>query len=336
MDNKRVVLITYPMIDEDSPEVAELRAAGAEPRVVQGMMRRASEEDFIAACQGAWAVMGFGRFTRSVFEKLPDLRYIQGMSVGYDWVDVNAATDHGVAVANNPLFCREEVADVAAMFILAAARRLPKQVSLLAERGWDTMAGYQVMGSTPRVKGSTLGFIAFGGIARLTAHKLQNFGMHYLAYDPYVDPAVVREHGAEPVSLEELCERSDVISMHALLNDETRGMLREEHFRRMKPTAWVVNTSRGATIDEPALIAALQEGHIGGACLDVVASEPAAPDNPLLHMPNVLITPHTAGFSNESRVDARRQALDEVLRVLGGEWPRALVNPAVKEKGGIW
>jgi phosphoglycerate dehydrogenase-like enzyme len=104
----------------------------------------------------------------------------------------------------------------------------------------------------------------------------------------------------------------------------------------MKPTAWVVNTSRGATIDEPALIAALQEGRIGGACLDVVASEPAAPDNPLLHMPNVLVTAHTAGSSAHSRQDQIDHAVEEVVRVLGGEWPRSLVNPAVKERGGIW
>ena len=109
--------------------------------------------------------------------------------------------------------------------------------------------------------------------------------MRYLAYDPYQSPDAVRAHGAEPVSLEELCRQSDVLSMHALLNEETRGMLRAEHFRLMKPTAWVVNTSRGATIHEASLIKALREGWIGGACLDVVEAEPAAPDNPLLSCP---------------------------------------------------
>jgi phosphoglycerate dehydrogenase-like enzyme len=113
-------------------------------------------------------------------------------------------------------------------------------------------------------------------------------------------------------------------------------MLRAEHFRLMKPTAWIVNTSRGATIDEAALIAALHEGRIGGACLDVLETEPPAPDNPLLTMPNVLINAHTAGYSNESRVDQVEQSVAEMLRVLGGQWPTALVNPTVKEKGGIW
>jgi D-3-phosphoglycerate dehydrogenase len=124
--------------------------------------------------------------------------------------------------------------------------------------------------------------------------------------------------------------------MHALLNDETRGLLREEHFRLMKPTAWVVNTSRGATIHEAALVKALREGWIGGACLDVVESEPAPADNPLLSLPNVLVTPHTAFFSNEARLDQRELAVAQVVRVLGGAWPDNLVNSSVKAKGGLW
>jgi len=291
----------------------------------------------IAACEGAWATLGGGRFSRRVIEALPALRYIQGSAVGYDGVDVAAATEHGVAVANNPLFCREEVSDTAAAYIMAAARRLPRQQTFLREHGWDVRRAVgEAMGDTPRLKTATLGFIAFGAIARLTAHKLANFGMRYLAYDPYIDPAVVRQHGAEPVSLEEVCRQSDIITMHALLNEETRGLLRDEHFRLMKPTAWVVNTSRGATINEAALIAALREGRIGGACLDVVESEPAQPDNPLLSMPNVLATPHTAFYSNQSIIDSRQLSVAQVVKVLGGAWPDHLVNPAVKEKGGIW
>jgi D-3-phosphoglycerate dehydrogenase len=331
MTTRRLVTVTWPLFDEASPEAATLREAGADLRFASAR----GEDDLIAACQGAWASYGGAPFTRRVLEALPDLRYIQCLSVGFDYIDAVAATEHNVAVANNPMFCREEVADVASMFILAAARRLPKQLHRL-QQGWDTRAGYAAMGPTPRVKGSTLGFIAFGAIARLTAEKLRGFGMRYLAYDPYLDPAVIRQHGAEPVSLEELCRQSDVLSMHALLNDETRGLLRAEHFRLMKPTAWVVNTSRGATIHEASLITALREGWIGGACLDVVEREPAPADNPLLAMPNVLVTAHTAGFSDDAMVDQRQQSVAELARVLKGEWPRALANPAVKEKGGIW
>jgi D-3-phosphoglycerate dehydrogenase len=336
---ERIVAVLGSRFGEESPEAAALRAAGATLRFWQPGtgFRAITEADLIEAGQNAWAIYGgWGPFNGRVFSALPTLRYVQVLSVGYNHIDVDAATEHGVAVANNPLFCREEVADHAAMLIFAAARRLPKQLSLMREQGWDTRAAYAAMTPTPRVKGSTLGFIAFGAIARLTAHKLRNFGLRYLAYDPYQKPEVIREHGAEPVSLDELCRQSDIMSMHALLNEETRGMLREEHFRQMKPTAWVVNTSRGATIHEASLIRALQEGWIGGACLDVVEVEPPAKDNPLLSMPNVLVTPHTAGYSEDAQRDAVEQSVAETVRVLKGEWPQALVNPAVKETGGIW
>jgi D-3-phosphoglycerate dehydrogenase len=326
----RTIAVTWHLLREDSPEAAELRTAGADLRF-EGPAN--TEEETVACCRDAWAILGMGTFSRRVLAALPDLRYIQWPIIGYDRVDVAAATERGVTVANNPAFCREEVSDHAVMLILAAARRLPKLVHRLDTHGWEMRAGYAEMGYTPRVKGSTLGFVGFGAIARLTAHKLANFQMQLLAYDPYLPADVVRQHGAEPVSLDELCQRSDIVSMHALLNEETRGMLRAEHFQQMPPHAWVVNTSRGATIDEAALIAALREGRIGGACLDVVEREPAAPDNPLLTMPNVLLTPHTANYSNEALVDQVRQGADEVLRVLRGEWPVNLVNTAVKATG---
>lgn len=336
---KRLVALLGVRFGEDSPEAAALRAAGAELRFWQpgAGFRALTEADLIEACQGAWGVYGgWGPFNGRVFSALPTVKYVQGLSVGYNHIDTEAATEHGVAVANNPLFCREEVADHATMLIFAAARRLPKQLAQMRASGWDTRAAYAEMAPAPRVKVSTLGFIAFGAIARLTAHKLANFGMRYLAYDPYMPADVVRQHGAEPVSLDELCRQSDIITMHALLNDETRGMLREEHFRQMKKSAWVVNTSRGATIHEASLIKALQEGWIGGACLDVVETEPPAPNNPLLSMSNVLVTPHTAGYSEDAMVDQVQQSIAEVVRVLGGSWPNALVNPKVKEMGGIW
>jgi D-3-phosphoglycerate dehydrogenase len=337
MATRRVVVLGYT-IAEDGPEAQAIREAGGDLHIMprESWETPRSEEGVIAACQGAWAVYGYGPFNGRVFSALPTLRFLQVPSVGYDWVDAEAATEHNVAVANNPLFCREEVADHAAMLILAAARRLPKQVHRLDADGWDTRAGYAEMGATPRVSRSTLGFIAFGAIARLTAAKMSGFGFRYLAYDPYLPAETIRQHGAEPVSLDELCRQSDILSMHALLNQETRGMLREQHFRLMRPSTWIVNTSRGATIHEASLITALREGWIGGACLDVVESEPAAPDNPLLTMSNVLLTPHTAGYSDAAMVDQRQQSAAEVVRVLRGEWPTALVNPAVKEHGGLW
>jgi D-3-phosphoglycerate dehydrogenase len=278
--------------------------------------------------------MAFGglRFSERVFAGLESLRFLQQCSVGYDRVDVEAATRHGVLVANSPTFCSEEVSDHAVMLILACARKLPHQVYAAARHGWNRPAAVQQMGPTYRVKGRTLGFVAFGRIARLTAEKLKGFGLRYLAYDPYLSPEQVRPWGVELVELDALCRQADFVSMHALLAGGTRRLFGEAQFRAMKPTAYFVNTSRGGTVDEAAMIRALREGWIAGAGLDVLETEPPDRDNPLLGLPNVLLTAHTAGYSLDSLADNRRDTVGEVLRVMGGEWPRALVNPEVKSR----
>jgi D-3-phosphoglycerate dehydrogenase / 2-oxoglutarate reductase len=291
-----------------------------------------TEEQVLATCAGADVVMAFGGFpfTERVFAGLESLRFLQQCSVGYDRVDVEAATRHGVMVANSPTFCSEEVSDHAVMLILACARKLAQQVYAAARHGWDRPAAVRQMGAPYRVKGRTLGFVAFGRIARLTAEKLKGFGLRYLAYDPYLTPEQVRPWGVELVGLDQLCRQADFVSMHALLGAETRRLFGAAQFRAMKPTAYFVNTSRGGTVDEAAMIQALREGWIAGAGLDVLEAEPPAKNNPLLDMPNVLLTAHTAGYSLDSLADNRRDTVDEVLRVMGGDWPRALVNPVVK------
>jgi D-3-phosphoglycerate dehydrogenase len=323
------VAVLGPLLDDDSrAERERLAALGAELRFAKAT----TEDDVITACDGADVVMAFGLFpfTDRVFGALPRLRFLQQCTVGYDRVDVDAATRHGVMVANSPRFCSEEVSDHAAMLILACARKLSHQVRTVARHGWDRPATVAAMGPVGRLRGKTLGFVAFGRIARLTAEKLSGFGMRYLAHDPYLEPADVSRWNVELVSLEALCRQADFVSMHALLNSSTRGFFGEAQFRAMKPTAFFVNTSRGATVNEAALIRALREGWIAGAGLDVVESEPAAPDNPLLAMSNVLVTPHTAGYGQDAFADNRRDTVDEVARVLGGGWPTALVNPAVR------
>jgi D-3-phosphoglycerate dehydrogenase len=274
-------------------------------------------------------------FTDRVFAGLPRLGFLQVCSVGYDRVDVEAATRHGVMVANSPLFCIEEVAEHAAMLILACARRLPQQLAAATRHGWDRPAAVAAMGEVGRLRGKTLGFVGFGRIARLTAEKLRGFGMRYLAHDPYLTPAQVAAWSVDLVSLDELCRRSDVVSMHAPLSASTRRMLGEAQLRAMKPTAGFVNTSRGATVDEAALARALTEGWIAAAGLDVLATEPPEPTHPLLGLPNVLWTPHTAGHSRDSIADNRRATVDEVIRVLGGEAPTALLNPDVRGRARL-
>jgi D-3-phosphoglycerate dehydrogenase / 2-oxoglutarate reductase len=305
-----------------------LVAAGA--TVVEA--RGGTEEDLIASCSEAEVLMGLGQFpfTERVFEGLPRLQLLMQCTVGYDRVDVDAATRHGVLVANSPYFCIEEVSDHAAMLLLACTRKLPHQVHAFHRHGWTRPPAVEAMGSVQRMKGQTLGFVGFGKIARLTAEKLAGFRMHYLAHDPYLTADAVRPWNVELVPLDQLCRRSDFISMHALLNPGTRRMFGAAQFQAMKPTAYFVNTSRGGTVDEAAMIQALREGRIAGAALDVLEQEPPHPDNPLLTLPNVLLTSHTAGHGDGSMADNRQQSVDQVLRFLGGQFPTVLVNPQVK------
>jgi D-3-phosphoglycerate dehydrogenase len=325
------VAVLGPLLDgEATAEQERLAAAGARVVPADG----ATEAAIVTSCRDADVIMAFGGFPFGdpVFAGLPRLRFLQQCSVGYDRIDLAAATRHGVMVANSPTFCVEEVSDHAAMLILACARKLPPQLHAAARHGWDRGAALGQVGPVHRVKGATLGFVAFGRIARRTAEKLAGFGMRYLAYDPHLTPDAVRPWGVELVGLPELCRRADIVSMHALLNPSTHHLLGEAEFRQMKPTACFVNTSRGATVDEAALIRALQEGWIAAAGLDVLETEPPAPGNPLLGLPNVLWTPHTAGYSLDSLAENRRDTVEEVVRVLRGEWPRALLNPEVKAR----
>lgn len=327
-DGRRVIANIGILLDGAAAERERLAAAGA--RVVEA--RGGSEEELLASCGDAEVVLGLGQFpfTERVFQSLPRLQFLMQCTVGYDRVDVDAATRHGVLVCNSPRFCIEEVSDHAAMLLLACARKLPQQVDAYRRHGWSRPPAVEAMGPVYRMRGQTLGFVAFGKIARLTAEKLSGFGMRYLAHDPYLTPEAVRPWNVELVSLDELCRRSDFISMHALLNRETRGFFGAAQFAAMKPTAYFVNTSRGGTVDEAAMIQTLREGRIAGAALDVLEQEPPHPDNPLLTLPNVLLTSHTAGHGEGSMADNRQQSVDQVLRFLGGRWPTALVNPDVK------
>jgi D-3-phosphoglycerate dehydrogenase / 2-oxoglutarate reductase len=327
-DGRRLIVNLGVLLD--GPADARDRLTGAGVAVLNG--RGGSEDELLASCADAEIIMGLGQFpfTDRVFAGLPRLQFLMQCTVGYDRIDVGAATQRGVLVANSPRFCIEEVSDHAAMLLMACARRLPQQVDSFRRHGWSRPPAVDAMGPVRRMRDQTLGFVGFGKIARLTAEKLAGFGMRYLAHDPYLTPEAVRPWRVELVSLDELCRSSDFITVHALLNPETRGLLGAPQFAAMKPTAYVVNTSRGGTIDEIAMTHALREGRIAGAALDVLEQEPPHPDNPLLTLPNVLLTAHTAGHGVSSMLDNRQQSVDQVLRFLGGVWPTALVNPEVK------
>jgi len=288
-----------------------------------------TEDEFIAEARDADAVIGRGRrITRPIIASLEKCVVIGLGSVGADTVDVDAATDHGIVVTNVPDVFIEEVADHALGLLLGAFRRLPTMHKMTVENRWAE--GRPLLSEFPRLWGQTIGLISFGNVARAVARRCPAFGLRVLAYDPFVGELEMSGVGVEPVtSLMELLERSDFVSMHAPLNDDTRHMLSDAHFKRMKNTGLLINTGRGPTVDEVALIKALQAGEIAGAALDVFETEPVAADNPLLGMDNVLCTPHVASASARMAPETRRRLGRELATVLQGRWPRSAVNPTV-------
>ena len=293
-----------------------------------------SEEEFAVAARDADALYAKGRpITKRIIDGLERCKVITLGSVGVDSVDVAAATAKGIPVTNVPDTFIEEVADHAMMLILATFRRLVVQDRMVREGRWKE--GRPQLLQIPRLMGQTLGLIAFGHVARAVAMRAKPFGVRILAYDPYIEEVVMSPYGVEPASLTQVLQQSDIISMHAPATPDAYHLLKEEHFRLMKPTALFINTGRGPTVDEPALIKALEQGWIAGAGLDVLEQEPPASVNPLMKMENVILTAHVASASARFDPARRRRVGQELALVLNGQWPRGCVNPSVLERGNL-
>jgi D-3-phosphoglycerate dehydrogenase len=289
----------------------------------------ATEEEFAAEARDADAVIGRGRrITAAIIERLERCRVIGLGSVGADSVDVDAATAKGIVVTNVPDVFIEEVADHTLAMLLAAHRRLRTMDRLTREGRWAE--GRPSFSAVPRLWGQTVGLISFGNVAKAVARRCHAFGLRVIAYDPYLSELEMTEANVEPeTSLMSLLARSDFVSMHAPLNPDTRHMLSVPHFEAMKPGAIFVNNGRGPTVDEAALVSALERGLVAGAALDVFEVEPVASDNPLLAMDNVILTPHIASATARMAPETRRRLGREIATVLTGRWPRSAVNPAV-------
>lgn len=251
-------------------------------------------------------------------------------SVGVDMVDVDAATRAGIVVTNVPDVFIEEVADHTMMLLLGCARRVRLMDKSVRNGEW--FEGRRALARVPRLFGQTLGLISFGNVASAVARRAKGFGMHVIAHDPYVTELKLTAEAVEPVGMQDLLERSDYVSVHPGLNDDTRGMLGSQEFRQMKKSAAIINCGRGPTIDEGALIKALVDGEIAAAGLDVLEKEPPDEDNPLLQMDNVILTPHVASASTRMRPETRRRVGREVALALAGKWPMSCVNPTVLPK----
>ncbi len=253
-------------------------------------------------------------------------RVIARYGVGVDSVDVAAATARGIAVCNVPDYCVDEVSDHALALLLASARRVAAQDRCVREGRWAARAA----GPVRRLRGRTLGVVGFGRIGQALAAKAAAVGLRVVARDPLVADEAVRAAGAEPAgTLEALLAEAHFVSVHVPLGAGTRALIGEPELRRMRPDAVLINTARGGVVDEAALARALREGWIAGAALDVRQTEPAAPGHPFAGLPNVILTPHMAWYSEESEIEVRRKAAEGVAAVLSGRRPPYLVNPEV-------
>ena len=324
------IVTTGPGGTDHSLEMEALAPLGAEIVEVKG-----GDDELAKAAVDADAIYckGRPRVVAKVIEGAKKLKVVSLASVGVDSVDVHAATRLGIPVTNCPDTFIEEVADHAMTLILASWRRLVVQDQMVRKGEWAKAR--PMLYQFPRLMGMTLGFISFGHVARAVAKRAAPFGFQMLAYDPYIEELVMSEHDVQPVGYDELLQRSDIISMHAPGTKDAHHLMKEPHFKKMKKTALFVNTGRGSTVDEAAMIKALQEGWIAGAGLDVMEVEPIGHNNPLLGMENVILTAHVASASARFDVARKRRVGAEMALVLSGKWPRACVNPAVLEKSKL-
>ena len=316
---KMNVVIAYPGFGDIEIEKEILSAAGLEIEHVGNL----DTEEARQAARGCDALMVTIQPVRAdLIRSLERCRLICRVGTGLDAIDIGAATERGIWVTYAPDYSIDEVSTHAIALVLAQARGLPGLLGATRQGIWNSESG----GILHRFGDQTLGVIGCGRIGQATAVKGRGLGLDVLVYDPYVDTAAMEELGVQVVDLETLLRKSDYISLHSPLTDETRHLINTETLAMMKPTAYLVNAARGGLVDEDALLAAVQGGQIAGAALDVLNVEPVAADHPFLKEERILLTPHAGWYSEESKIDVRVQGAEEVVRVLRGERPRAPVN----------
>jgi D-3-phosphoglycerate dehydrogenase len=284
------------------------------------------EKDLIRACREADGLLNqYALLTRRVLENLPKCKVVSRYGVGVDSVDLRAATDLGIIVANVPDYCIDEVANQTLSMILTLVRKTAFFDQKVKSGHWDFRLGFPIY----RTKGKTLGLIGCGKIGLEVAKRISNFDVKVIAFDPYIEKA---PGGIELKDFDTVLKESDFISIHCPLNDSTHHLIGEREFGKMDKKPIVINTSRGPIIDEKALIQALEQGLISGAGLDVLEKEPPDSKNPLLKMDNVILSPHIGFYSEESISELKRRTAKNVSDVLLGKWPSSVVNREVKGK----
>jgi D-3-phosphoglycerate dehydrogenase len=311
----------FPNLD---PAREVLSAIGAELQVAQ----EATPEAIVRAAAAADALLvTYAKITAEMIRQMTRCRIISRFGIGVDNVDIPAATAAGIIVTKVPDYCIDEVSDHAVALLLALVRKIPFSNAQVHEGKWAMSAVVPIH----RLRGSVLGLVGFGRIPQLVAPKAKAFGVRVVAFDPYIPPEVFTRAGVESVDFSQLLKISDYISIHSPLLPETRDLFNDDAFRQMKPTAYLINTARGPIVDEAALARTLDAGALAGAALDVMPQEPPV-NSPLVGRANVIITPHTSFYSEESLVELQVKAAEEVVRVLGGHAPRNPVNPEAVQR----
>ena len=322
MQNRWKILITDYAWDSIEPERQVLAKIGAELIVAEAgdeaeLLPLAPTADGILTC--------WNPVREPVIAAAKKCQVIARYGIGLDNIDVDTATAHGIIVTNVPAYCLDEVSDHAMGLLLACARKIPRFDRAVRSDVWDQNIGPEMH----RIRGKILGIVGFGQIGQAIIPKAQAFGLRIKVCSPRTDPERIQQHGAQKISFHELLTTSDFITIHAPLTSETQCMFSDAEFRAMKPTAFLINTARGGIVDTSALTAALRNGDIAGAGLDVLETEPPDQNEKLLTLDNVVITPHAAFVSKDAILELEVTATTCVAQVLTGHLPESVVNPSV-------
>jgi D-3-phosphoglycerate dehydrogenase / 2-oxoglutarate reductase len=324
MAGKYFVAVADSVFPNLDPAKAVLAGIGAELELASdsspdSVMKLAADADAV--------LVTYAKINADMIRQMKKVRIISRFGIGVDNVDLDAATAQGIVVTKVPDYCIDEVSDHAMALLLAAVRKIPMGTDQVHGGTWKMPNFVPIH----RLRGSVLGLVGFGRIPQLVAPKAKAFGMRVVAFDPYVPAEVFKNLGVEQVAFADLLAMSDYVSIHSPLTPETRGMFNADVFRQMKKGSYVVNTARGPVIDEAALAAAIDSGQLAGAAVDVMTNEPPV-NSPLIGKRNVIITPHTSFYSEESLVELQTKAAQEVANVLTGKPARNPVNQVAAQR----
>jgi D-3-phosphoglycerate dehydrogenase/(S)-sulfolactate dehydrogenase len=321
-----VVITPEPLHKKPGPHVELLRRDGFEV-VFPALSVLFTEEETVEALQGASAVIaGSEPYTDVVFDRLPELLVISRCGVGYDMVDVEAASRHGVLLTITPEGNYHAVAEHTFALLLAFTRRI-------VSNNREVRQGLWLKTPLAPLRGQTLGIIGLGRIGRAVATRAAAFGMNVVAFEPYPHEEFVRSQGIELTDLDTLLARSDFVTLHLPMSRETQGLINRDTIARMKRGAVLINTARGGLVVEDDLLTALKSGHLAGAVLDVLAEEPPPRDHPLLALDNVVISSHVASCDTRALADMPLEAARNIIDLAAGRWPEAaVVNAAVRPR----